>query len=44
MITVIMGNMTNVFGAFASPDTPSLTPPASVAEFNAKVTPEKFVD
>ena len=38
LITVVIGNMTNLFGAFTSPNTPSLTPPATVAEFNAKVT------
>ena len=39
LITVVMGNMTNLFGALSSPDTPSLTPPAMIAEFNAKVVP-----
>src|SRR5271170_3818490 len=36
LITVIMGNMTNLFGSFTSPDTPSLTP-VTVDYFNSKV-------
>ena len=29
--------MTNTFGAYYSPDTPSLTPPGTAEEFRAKV-------
>ena len=31
--------MTNLFGSFTSPDTPSLRPPATAAEFSARVSP-----
>jgi len=36
-MTILLGSLTNLFGGFVSPGTPSLTPPASPEEFNSKV-------
>jgi ABC transporter transmembrane region len=37
LLTIVMGNMTNTFGGFVSPDTPSVTAITSVSAFTSKV-------
>jgi len=36
LMTILLGSLTNLFGGFVSPGAPSLTPPASEAEFNSE--------
>jgi ATP-binding cassette, subfamily B (MDR/TAP), member 1 len=37
-MTILLGSLTNLFGGYVSPGTPSLTPPPSEAEFNSQVS------
>ena len=36
-MTILLGNLTNLFGGFTSPGTPSITPPASAEVFKSEV-------
>ena len=36
-MTILLGNLTNTFGGFASPGAPSLTPPSSDDDFRSQV-------
>jgi hypothetical protein len=38
LMTILLGNLTNTFGGFASPGAPSLTPPPSNDAFRAQVS------
>jgi hypothetical protein len=36
-MSILIGNLTNVFGSFSQPGAVGLTPPVSVEEFNAEI-------
>ena len=42
LMTILLGSLTNLFGGFVSPGTPSLTPPATAAEFDSQVSTPLF--
>ena len=39
-MTILLGNFVNLFGGYVSPNTPTLTPPASPEAFNQEVNLE----